>query len=85
MDENVLLRIGRVIKTHGVIGAILIAPDSEDTNRLLGLSSVFIGGSTTTARKYDVVDLRIHKVKKHIGIVATLRTLDSIEDADRLR
>ena len=84
MDETVLLRIGRVIKTHGVVGAILVAPDSEDPTRLLELKSVGIGASPNRTTWHDVTGSSLHHVKKHTGIVFHLQNIDAIEQAQSL-
>lgn len=84
MDENVLLRIGRVVKTHGVTGEILVAPDAEIPDRILNLDSISIGKSTDTVSSYSIVRSRIHRVKKHVGVVMKVSNVESIDAARNL-
>lgn len=84
MDERVLLRIGRVVKTHGVVGEILIAPDTENPDRILGLESVFLGNSASNSKLHEVRRSRIHRVKKHTGVVMALADVDSVDAARSL-
>ncbi len=85
MDETVLLRIGRVVKTHGVTGDILVAPDAEDPNRLLEVDQVHLGKTVDSVVPHSVIDARIHIVKKHTGIVFRLKDIDSVDEARALQ
>ncbi|NND71503.1 MAG: 16S rRNA processing protein RimM [Rhodothermales bacterium] len=84
MDEIVLLRIGRVIKTHGVVGAILIAPDSEEPGRLLALEKVAIGMTPAESNVHALTESRLHRVKKHTGLVVKLADVTTMESAQAL-
>ncbi len=84
-DEKDLLVVGRVIRSHGVRGEIKVLPESDDPERLLSLSEVFIGNSEAEAVSYDVNGARFQQSKKGLTVLYTLDEVNSRDAADALR
>ncbi|MBX2822552.1 MAG: hypothetical protein KTR29_22840, partial [Rhodothermaceae bacterium] len=41
LDENELVRVGRIVKAHGIRGEVKVAPETDDPERFLDFESVF--------------------------------------------
>ncbi|MEM8484545.1 MAG: ribosome maturation factor RimM [Bacteroidota bacterium] len=84
-DEQDLLMIGRVIRSHGVIGEVKVLPESDDPERLLDLSEVFIGKDETAALPFEVTQARFQQTKKGLVILMSFAGVKGRDAADALR
>ncbi len=84
-DEKDLLVVGRVIRSHGVRGEIKVLPESDDPERLLSLSEVFVGKNEAEAVHHEVKGARFQQSKKGLTVLYTLEGVSSRDAADALR
>ena len=80
-DSDDLILVGRIVRVHGLRGAVVIAPDTDF------LEERFAPGAELLWRKADqtlgtlrVESVHVHKERPIVGFEG----IDSIEDAERL-
>ncbi|MDZ7314778.1 MAG: ribosome maturation factor RimM [candidate division KSB1 bacterium] len=80
-DSSEFIIIGRIIKPHGVRGALKIEPLTDDPKRFTLLKRVFIGNDAAFYQEYQIA-----RVQYSGGsVLLTLKELTTFEQADRLR
>lgn len=72
------LEIGKIVGTHGIKGEVRIQPWADSGEFAAGFKRMYFGGG---AERVDIVSARPHK---NI-VIAKLKGVDSIEQADLLR
>lgn len=80
-----LLEVGRVLRSHGVRGELKMLPETDDPERLLDLSCVFLGDSENLATSYEVKSARLQRTKKGVLVLLTLKGVDGRDAADALQ
>ena len=78
-DQSKLLRIGRVMKAHGVRGELKVLPESDEPDRMLELDRVFVGTDPDNAAAKNVLSVRFQQVQK--GRIALMR-IEGINDRE---
>ena len=69
------LVVGRVVRPHGVRGALVVDPESDLIASLRGGSKVFLGDRE---REYEILDIRPHR-KRYLLTVAGVFDRDQAE------
>ena len=80
-----LVQVGTIVRAHGVQGEVKVRPDTDDPARVVGLTVVFVGESSTVSGERDVVSCRIQESRHGQTILLRLAGVTSRESADALR
>jgi len=80
-----LRQIGRIVRPHGVLGELKVAPETDDPDRILSLNRVYVGENELSVSLFYIRSVR--KQMSRLGITIIL-ALDGVTDrsaADGLR
>ena len=80
-----LREIGRIVRPHGVLGELKVAPETDDPDRILHLNRVYIGGDEYSASPFDIRSIRTQVSKYGITIILALEGLSDRSAADAFR
>lgn len=84
-EKRDLLMVGRIIRSHGVHGEVKVLPESDDPERLLALSEIFVGRDEATATCHVVESARFQQSKKGLAVLMKLKDVSGRDRADALR
>ena len=84
-EKRDLLMVGRIIRSHGVLGEVKVLPESDDPERLLELSEIFVGTDEATATSHAVESARFQQSKKGLAVLMKLKDVSGRDSADALR
>ncbi len=85
MEDKDLLMIGRIIRSHGVQGELKVLPETDDPNRLLELSNVYVGEDEASSVLLDVESSRLQQSKKGLIVLMAFKGVVGRDAADALR
>lgn len=80
-----LIRVGTIVRAHGVRGEMKVRPDSDAPEHLLDLADVVVGQSPEAGRKYAVKTARLQTSKHGITVLMVLADIHDRDSADALR
>ena len=75
-DDRELLMIGRIVRSHGVKGEVKVLPESDDPERLLALSQVFVGKDEASVQALNVESARLQHAKRGLTVLMNLEGVD---------
>ena len=79
------LLVGRVGKTHGVMGEVKVWPETDDPARFESLETVYVGPDRERAAPRAVESVRYQQRKGGVAVVLKLEGTDTLDDAATLR
>lgn len=79
------LLVGRVGKTHGVVGEVKIWPETDDPQRFEALETVYVGADREQAVPQTIESVRFQQLKGGTAVVLKLAGIDTLDDAAKLR
>ncbi len=77
--------MGKVIRSHGVRGALKVFPYTDDPERFSTLDQVFVGLDAEHVRRFEITAARVQTTSKGPQVILELKGLASREDSDALR
>lgn len=80
-----LIRVGTIVRAHGVRGEMKVRPDSDEPGRLLDLTKVVVGRSPEAGREYAVNTARLQTSRHGITVLMALADIHDRDSADALR
>jgi len=85
-DEELTLReMGRIVKPHGVIGELKVAPETDDPDRFHDLETVQVGADEASTTSFDIVSVRLQSSRHGITVLLKLEGINSREAAESLK
>ena len=84
LDENDLITVGRIIKSHGIKGEVKVVPETDDPERFLDFESVYVGLAPGKVNEYTVKGIRFQPSSKGITVLASFYEVKTRNDADAL-
>lgn len=64
--------MGRIIRPHGVVGEMKVAPETDDPDRFHSLETVHVGVDETSTTSFDIVSVRMQPSKHGITVLLGL-------------
>lgn len=83
-DSRTLREMGRIVRPHGVMGEIKVAPETDDPDRFSQLKSVLVGSDEDSTTSFDIVSVRLQPSKYGITVLLALSGVTDRESAERL-
>lgn len=80
-----LRQIGRIVQTHGVMGEVKVAPETDDPQVFAELQTVFVGPEIGSASSFDIVSARFQSSRHGVTILLHLKGVDGREGANALK
>ena len=80
-----LFEVGTIVRAHGVVGEVKIAPDMSDPHAFSTFETVYLGSSPQKARATALDGVRYQQVKQGLTVIARLRGINTRDAADALR
>lgn len=80
-----LVLMGRVIRSHGIQGALKVYPLTDDPHRFADLEQVYMGTDAAHTTPYTVRSARVQTTTKGPQVILELEGLTSRDAADALR
>jgi 16S rRNA processing protein RimM len=85
MDPRPVLReMGRIVRPHGVLGEVKVAPETDDPGRFQELETVYVGVDEASAVSFDIVSVRLQPSKYGITVLILFEGVSSREAAEAL-
>lgn len=85
MDPRPVLReMGRIVRPHGVLGEVKVAPETDDPGRFQELETVYVGVDEASAVSFDIVSVRLQPSKYGITVLILFDGVSSREAAEAL-
>ena len=84
-EDRVLFMIGRIIRSHDVLGEVKVLPETDDPERLLDLSHVFVGQDENSAIARKVDSARLQTSKKGMLVLMSFEGVKGRDAAAALR
>ena len=84
-EDRGLFMIGRILRSHGVLGEVKVLPETDDPERLLNLSNVFVGKDERSAVTRKVASARLQISKKGMLVLMSFEGVSGRDAADTLR
>ena len=82
--SKTLREMGRIVRPHGVMGEIKVAPETDDPDRFTELKSVLVGSDEDSTTSFDIVSVRLQPSKYGITVLLTLSGVTDRQSAERL-
>ena len=82
--SKTLREMGRIVRPHGVMGEIKVAPETDDPDRFTELKSVLVGSDEDSTTSFDIVSVRLQPSKYGITVLLTLSGMTDRQSAERL-
>ena len=76
--------MGRIVRPHGVMGELKVAPETDDPSRFQVLKSIYVGSSEDTTTSFDILSVRLQPSKYGVTVVLQLEGVNSREEAEKL-
>ncbi|MGA0255193.1 MAG: ribosome maturation factor RimM [Rhodothermales bacterium] len=84
-DEGMILReMGRIVKPHGVVGELKVAPETDDPGRFQQLETVHVGPDEDSTTSFDILSVRLQSSRHGITVLLELEGVSSREAAQAL-
>jgi 16S rRNA processing protein RimM len=84
-NEGMTLReMGRIVKPHGVLGELKVAPETDDPDRFHSLEAVHVGPDEGSTSSFDIVSVRLQSTRYGITVLLQLEGVTSREAAEAL-
>jgi 16S rRNA processing protein RimM len=64
--------MGRIVRPHGVLGELKVAPETDDPDRFHDLETVYIGADEASVTSFDIVSVRLQPSKYGITVLLGL-------------
>ena len=85
MKNNPSFReMGRIVRPHGVIGELKVAPETDDPSRFQLLKSIYVGSNADTTTSFDILSVRLQPSKYGVTVILKLDGVNSREEAEKL-
>ena len=85
MDPRPVLReMGRIVRPHGVLGEVKVAPETDDPGRFQELDSVYVGADEASSVSFDIVSVRLQPSKYGITVLLLFEGVSSREAAEAM-
>lgn len=85
VQPNILREIGRIVRPHGVVGELKVAPETDDPDRFFDLTTVFIGQNDKTVSIFTIESVRTQTSRHGITVLLTLAGISDRASADELK
>lgn len=72
IDPENFREVGRIVGAHGIQGAVKVAPETDDPNRVIDLPAIYLGLDVSSSRRYEIKSGRIQPSKYGPTIVLEL-------------
>jgi 16S rRNA processing protein RimM len=84
-DEGMTLReMGRIVKPHGVLGELKVAPETDDPGRFQDLETVHVGPDEDSTTSFDIVSVRLQSSRHGTTVLLQVNGINSREAAQAL-
>lgn len=84
-SEGLTLReMGRIVKPHGVVGELKVAPETDDPDRFHELKTIHVGADEASTSSFDIMSVRMQSSRYGITVLLTLEGINSREAAESL-
>lgn len=80
-----LLRMGYVVRAHGVRGAFKVIPETDDPSRFEKLEFVYLGRSPAEARPVRVQQVQYQPTRRGLLVLLQVETIVDRDAAEALR
>ena len=80
----VLREMGRIVRPHGVLGELKVAPETDDPARFQVLETVYVGVDEASAVSFDIVSVRLQPSKYGITVLLMLEGVSGREAAEAM-
>lgn len=83
-SHPVLREMGRIVRPHGVLGEVKVAPETDDPGRFHELETVYVGADEASAVSFDIVSVRLQPSKYGITVLLMLAGVSGREAAEAM-
>jgi 16S rRNA processing protein RimM len=80
----VFREMGRIVRPHGVLGEVKVAPETDDPDRFYELETIYVGADEASAVSFDIVSVRLQPSKYGITVLLMLAGVSGREAAEAL-
>lgn len=85
MTSDTLISVGRIVRSRGLKGEVVVYPLSDDPERFKTFDQVVATGKDGTTALRKLASVRITRRRGHVEVHARFDGVESREDADELR
>lgn len=83
--EGMTLReMGRIVKPHGVMGELKVAPETDDPDRFHSLETVHVGPEEGSTTSFDILSVRLQPSRYGITVLLQLDGISTRQEAEML-
>lgn len=79
-----LREMGRIVKPHGVLGELKVAPETDDPDRFHSLETIHVGPNEGSTSSFDIVSVRLQPSRYGITVLLQLDGISTREAAEAL-
>ncbi len=83
-EGHTLREMGRIVKPHGVMGELKVAPETDDPGRFQLLETIFVGADEASTSSFDILSVRLQPSRFGITVLLKLEGINSREAAESL-
>ena len=83
-DSQTVREMGRIVRPHGVLGELKIAPETDDPTRFQSLKTILVGPNSDSTTSFDILSVRLQQSKYGITVIVQLSGIESREEAEKL-
>ncbi len=76
--------MGRIVKPHGVMGELKVAPETDDPDRFHALETIHVGPDEDSTSSFDIVSVRLQSSRYGITVLLKLEGVSTREAAEAL-
>lgn len=80
-----LIRIGTVVRAHGLGGELKVRPETDDPSRFQELQAIHLGADAESAAAFKIQTVRMQPTKHGTTVLLGVSGIDGRDEADRHR
>jgi len=84
-EPHHLILMGRVGRTHGLLGEVVVIPSSDDPSRLALLNTVWIGRDINRVQAFEIESHRLHTRKVGTASVIKFKDIKSLDELGKIK
>ncbi len=83
-SPETLREMGRIVRPHGLMGELKVAPETDDPERFQLLKTIYVGADEASTSSFDILSVRLQTSKYGITVLLELVGITSREAAEKL-
>jgi len=84
-DTSMLIRIGTVVRAHGLGGELKVRPETDDPSRFRELKAIYIGADGESAAAFSIQTARLQPTRHGVTVLLGVAGIGGRDEAERYR